>query len=69
MPEPPSPFRTWNGVDPHQQFDGVWLHAIAGDLFVGGETLEPGDGAAIENADAIEIASRTGAEFLLFDLK
>ena len=48
---------------------GVWLHAIAGDLFVGGETLEPGDGAAIENADAIEIASRTGAEFLLFDLK
>jgi quercetin dioxygenase-like cupin family protein len=26
-----SPFRTWNGVDPHPQFDGVWLHAIGGD--------------------------------------
>ena len=34
MPEPPSPFRTWNGVDPHQQFDGVWLHAIGGDQVV-----------------------------------
>jgi hypothetical protein len=35
---------------------------------VGGETLGPGDGAAIEDADAIEIASRSDAEFLLFDL-
>jgi quercetin dioxygenase-like cupin family protein len=26
-----SPFRTWNGVEPHQQFDGVWLHAIGGE--------------------------------------
>jgi redox-sensitive bicupin YhaK (pirin superfamily) len=48
---------------------GVWLHVIDGGVDVGGETLGPGDGAAIENADAIEIASRSGAEFLLFDLK
>ena len=48
---------------------GVWLHQIAGTIEVGGETLGPGDGAAIEDADAIEIASRSGAEFLLFDLK
>jgi quercetin dioxygenase-like cupin family protein len=26
-----SPFRTWNGVDPHPQFEGVWLHAIGGE--------------------------------------
>ncbi|HKP16963.1 MAG TPA: cupin domain-containing protein [Gaiellaceae bacterium] len=26
-----SPFRTWNGVDPHRQFDGVWLHAVGGE--------------------------------------
>ncbi len=48
---------------------GVWLHAIAGNLQVGGETLGPGDSAAIEDADAIDIESRGGAEFLLFDLK
>jgi redox-sensitive bicupin YhaK (pirin superfamily) len=48
---------------------GVWLHGIAGDVSIAGETLGPGDGAAIEEAAAIEIASRTDAEFLLFDLK
>jgi hypothetical protein len=48
---------------------GVWLHVIAGSVTAAGETLGPGDGAAIEDADAIEIESRTGAEFLLFDLK
>ena len=26
-----TPFRTWNGVEPHAQFDGVWLHAIGGE--------------------------------------
>jgi quercetin dioxygenase-like cupin family protein len=26
-----SPFRTWNGVEPHRQFDGVWLHAVGGE--------------------------------------
>ena len=31
MTERASPFRTWNGVDPHRQFDGVGLHAIGGD--------------------------------------
>jgi redox-sensitive bicupin YhaK (pirin superfamily) len=49
---------------------GVWLHVIAGTIEVGGERLSAGDGAAIEDADAIEIASRSdNAEFLLFDLK
>ncbi len=48
---------------------GVWLHAIEGTVKVGGETLGPGDGAAIEGAVAIEVGSPSGAEFLLFDLK
>jgi redox-sensitive bicupin YhaK (pirin superfamily) len=47
---------------------GVWLHQIAGTIRVGGETLDPGDGAAIEDAEAIDIESRSDAEFLLFDL-
>lgn len=28
------PFRTWNGVEPHEQFDGVWLHAIGGEQVI-----------------------------------
>ena len=48
---------------------GVWLHVISGNVGLGSESLDPGDGAGIEDTDAIEIASRSGAEFLLFDLK
>lgn len=48
---------------------GQWLHVIAGDLSVLGERLEAGDGAAIEHARVLELASRAGAQFLLFDLK
>jgi len=46
-----------------------WLHVIDGEVSVAGETLKSGDGAAVENTDALEIKSRTGAQFLLFDLK
>jgi redox-sensitive bicupin YhaK (pirin superfamily) len=45
-----------------------WLHVISGDVSVLDENLKPGDGAAIENARTLEIKSRAGAEFLLFDL-
>lgn len=31
MPDSPSPFRTWNGVDAHELYPGVWLHAIGGE--------------------------------------
>ncbi len=48
---------------------GQWLHVIEGALSVAGEVLRSGDGAAIENADTLEIQSREGAQFLLFDLK
>jgi len=46
-----------------------WLHVIAGELSVSGEHLESGDGAAIENFDALEIQSKAETQFLLFDLK
>lgn len=48
---------------------GQWLHVIAGDVSVAGESLKTGDGVAIENAPALELQSREGAQFLLFDLK
>ena len=48
---------------------GQWLHVIEGDVSVAGEALKAGDGAAIENAEGLEVRSRDGAQFLLFDLK
>ena len=48
---------------------GQWMHVIAGELSVSGEELKSGDGAAIENVDALEIQSNADAQFLLFDLK
>jgi quercetin 2,3-dioxygenase len=46
-----------------------WVHVIHGEVFVAGETLKSGDGAAVENAESLEISSRAVAQFLLFDLK
>jgi redox-sensitive bicupin YhaK (pirin superfamily) len=46
-----------------------WIHVIAGAVTVLGEQLVAGDGAAIENAEALEIQTPAGAQFLLFDLK
>jgi quercetin 2,3-dioxygenase len=46
-----------------------WLHVIAGEVSVLGERLVPGDAAAIEHAEALEIESHTSAQFLLFDLE
>jgi len=48
---------------------GQWLHVIAGEVEVSGEHLQAGDGVAIENAETLEIHSRTGTQLLLFDLK
>jgi redox-sensitive bicupin YhaK (pirin superfamily) len=47
---------------------GQWVHVIAGDLSVLGESLKPGDGLAIENAATLEFQSQDGSQFLLFDL-
>ena len=46
-----------------------WLQVLEGEISVSGETLKTGDGAAIENAETLELQSRDGAQFLLFDLK
>jgi redox-sensitive bicupin YhaK (pirin superfamily) len=45
-----------------------WLHVIAGEVSVSGESLKPGDGTAFENFDTLEIRSHADAQFLLFDL-
>lgn len=45
-----------------------WVHVIDGDVTTLGERLKSGDGASIENADALEFQTHAGAQFLLFDL-
>jgi redox-sensitive bicupin YhaK (pirin superfamily) len=47
---------------------GQWVHVIAGDLTLMGQSLKPGDGLAIENASELEFQSHGGSQFLLFDL-
>ena len=47
---------------------GQWVHVIAGDLKVLGESLKAGDGLAIEHASEFEFESRDSSQFLLFDL-
>jgi len=47
---------------------GQWLHVIEGEVSLFGERLTTGDGAAIEKAHELEIQSRDGAQFLLFDI-
>jgi redox-sensitive bicupin YhaK (pirin superfamily) len=48
---------------------GAYLHVIMGAVQVLGETLTPGDGAAIEEAAEIRIAAEADAEFLFFSLR
>ena len=48
---------------------GQWLHVIEGDVSVAGETFNSGDGVAMEDIETLELKSRDGAQFLLFDLK
>lgn len=47
---------------------GAWVQVVAGALAVNGQVLSAGDGAAIENTSAVELASENGAETVLFDL-
>jgi hypothetical protein len=47
----------------------AWAQIIEGAATIDGASLSAGDGAAIENADAVTISAGTGgAELLLFDL-
>jgi redox-sensitive bicupin YhaK (pirin superfamily) len=46
-----------------------WLQVAHGEVLLNGVELQAGDGAAISSESNLEIASKTGSEFLLFDLK
>ncbi len=46
----------------------VWIQVVKGRLTVNGQTLETGDGAAIENPNRISFAGVERAEILVFDL-
>lgn len=46
----------------------VWIQLAGGRLQVGGELLEAGDGAAVEEQTQIDIESHADSEFLLLDL-
>ncbi len=50
-----TPFGTFNGREPYAMFDGVGLHAIAGDqVFLGRVTYEPGTTVARHSHEATE---------------
>lgn len=53
---------------PVKEGQGVWIHMIAGTVSVEAETLNPGDGVAIEGATQLEIKASRDAEFLAFVL-
>ncbi len=46
----------------------AWVQVARGTLTVNGTTLQPGDGAAISQENAVTITAQTAAEVLLFDL-
>jgi redox-sensitive bicupin YhaK (pirin superfamily) len=46
-----------------------WLQVAHGEVRLNGVELQAGDGAAVSSESNLEIASKTGSEFLLFDLK
>jgi hypothetical protein len=47
---------------------GAWVQVVDGQITVNGQTLGSGDGAAIEDANQIDVMALDKSEFLLFDL-
>jgi quercetin 2,3-dioxygenase len=47
---------------------GAWVQVVAGKVSVNGRSLTAGDGASVEQAEAVRLAAETDSEFLLFDL-
>jgi hypothetical protein len=47
---------------------GAWIQVVDGNITINGQTLGSGDGAAIEEANEIEVMALDKSEFLLFDL-
>ncbi len=55
MPERPSPFRSWNGVEPHELRDGVSLLAVGGEqALLCRVTYEAGKGVPSHHHDEAE---------------
>jgi redox-sensitive bicupin YhaK (pirin superfamily) len=46
----------------------IWVQLVKGKLTVNGETIETGDGAAIENAEALTLTGIENSEVLVFEL-
>lgn len=46
----------------------AWVHIARGEVELGGNTLDGGDGAALSDEPGLEISARTDSEVLLFDL-
>lgn len=46
----------------------AWIQVVDGNIYVNGEALDAGDGAAVEKIDHIEVTAVAKTEFLLFDL-
>lgn len=47
---------------------GVWIQLVKGELDVNGESLQTGDGLAVEEEPGLVMTTDSKAEFLLFDL-
>lgn len=47
---------------------GAWLQVLRGSVALNGQSLNAGDGVAVEDETALEIAANTNAEVLMFDL-
>jgi quercetin 2,3-dioxygenase len=47
----------------------LWLHVIAGEVSVSGESFTSGDGAAFEHFSMLEMSADADAQFFLFDLR
>ncbi|MEM9237004.1 MAG: pirin family protein [Verrucomicrobiota bacterium] len=54
-------------LQPESSRNRHWLHLISGQVSIDGESLEPGDGAAIDGP-VPELTATEDAEFLLFSL-
>ncbi|MFT5459884.1 MAG: redox-sensitive bicupin YhaK (pirin superfamily) [Myxococcota bacterium] len=46
----------------------AWIQIVRGELLVEGVLLQPGDGLAIDGADALRMTAQSDVEALLFDL-
>ena len=59
------------GAEVVQAFDSrryVWIQVVQGKLTLNGQTLESGDGAAVEHPDTLTFTGTDNAEILVFDL-